>query len=457
MKPTRIFTVRPCKAGTDRLILGLVLVLALSVVLVLGTNLGLTGDQVLEEEGGAVAHSVRAPAIAAEVEPGEQLVAPPDRQTLAVRQEAAPRPPLLAADSNEAPDVAVRRDVPDPRNAATMGEQRERMRGLLHGDPAARLRQAHEILAEETRGASARRALEVLIELDPQVAVLELRELIAQPDVDPRRLGVTPSMIVKLGGKDGALTNGDLASLFASGANDVRAAAASALEARGDASLVREFLAERSEVLAGRDDRSRVQALRELSALRSPATKQLIVSLLTDDSEEVRLQAVQSLGRHRCDPEVIDKLRPLLEDRSERVRRVTSRVVEMTGRRRVTAPFPSVPRILQTSTYHEEQLLAPSTQWRRDARGLRRQPPRTIRGRSADGDHHPHPDVDPRTAGDTQPPEHRLSGRWSGRDGEDPANLGHQRADRQRTGRHERLSSGSRLHRSAPDRDQRPR
>ncbi len=317
------------------LLLGLIIALGVSVLLVSGSILRTTGDGTSDEPGAALPPAEAAPPTPAAEGPPMQGKAPAHQRRLSAPLLSDQEP---AAAPVEASGRPTREPRETPRSLAEMAEQRELMRGLMRGEPAERLALAHGILAEQSTGTMAHRALEVLVELDPLAAVAKLHELAAESTDDPRRLKVNSSMIERLGRQDGVLTDEDLSTFFASGEPGVRAAAASALEARGDDSLVREFIAERTDELtgelAGEDERSRTQALRELSTLRSPATKQLFISLLADDSEQVRLQAVRSLGRHGADASVLDELRPLLEDPSDRVRRAAARVVEMSERRR---------------------------------------------------------------------------------------------------------------------------
>ena len=183
----------------------------------------------------------------------------------------------------------------------------------------------------------AHRAIGVLAELDPHAALARLREL--DGTEDPRALRLDGSMLRRLARAEGVLSDADLAGFFEDGSFDLRSSAAEILSERGDPSLVDRLIAEQSEILAEGDESARAEAARRLSQLNSPAATEVLTSMLEDESEEVRLAALQSLARPSPDEdgesvvETIDRLRPLLEDDSELVRRTATRILEGMERR----------------------------------------------------------------------------------------------------------------------------
>jgi len=206
------------------------------------------------------------------------------------------------------------------------------MRRLSRGERDDRLALARDILAREDRGLLAIRALEVLIELSPKEAVARLHDLNAEEPSDLRALRVTGSMIERLSYKEGAVSDEDLRTFFAKGNRDVRVAAASVLERRGDGSLLEAHLTECARILETADASSRSTLLRELSQIKSPVAGRLVRSLLADPDEGVRQQAVLAVGRNPRDADGLEALRDLASDPSELVRTTAQRTLSMMER-----------------------------------------------------------------------------------------------------------------------------
>jgi len=197
------------------------------------------------------------------------------------------------------------------------------MRELLRGDPAQRLALAREILAEGASGMEMTRALDVLAELAPEEAASFLLEL--TPEESAMR--ASASLVRRLAEK-GVLGDDELRVLYERGGDDVRSSTAALLEERGDPSLMQSYLQGHSEALASREPQQRMMAARQLALMNNPTATKLLVGLLEDEDEGVRMQVVRSLGRNARDAGTIDALRPLLQDPSERVRDAARRTVE---------------------------------------------------------------------------------------------------------------------------------
>ena len=271
----------------------------------------------------------RSAARAPSAEPHGGSAALPDHRALAVRVEVPAEPPPRTAQGTDpvpASEQPHAEGAARASMAAERAEQRERIRDLMCGEPAEQLARARAVLLGGETGQLAERALNILIELDPDAAVAELHGLASTTGATQRELSTTGSMIERLSRSDGVVTDTDLVAFFDSGSNDVRLAAASALEARGDGSLVHTLLAEHVETLAGDDEPRRLEAARQVSTMQSPTATPAVVSLLSDENEEARLLAIQSLARNPRDVDVIAHLKPLREDSSERIRRDASRV-----------------------------------------------------------------------------------------------------------------------------------
>jgi HEAT repeat protein len=194
-------------------------------------------------------------------------------------------------------------------------------------DDDTRLAAAREILASEVPEMLALRALEVLAELDPHGAGDELRRLAGRVGEDPLGQALIGSAIQSLGRSAELLTANDLELLFEGGSREVRIAAAAALAARGDESLSLRMQRQRVVELSHEDPGVRAAAVRDLGSLNSRNTLEPLLPMLADESGEVRLAtlvAVQNSG----DSSALERVRPLLDDPDEAVRRAAVRVVE---------------------------------------------------------------------------------------------------------------------------------
>jgi len=210
--------------------------------------------------------------------------------------------------------------------------QRETMRALASGQPEERLRLARDVLAEDGIGPLTMRALSVLAELEPRSAVSELRQRVDEAGGETSGLGMAASILTQLGRVDGALTSEDLRAFFDTGTVDVRVAAAKILAERGDDGLVTRFLDDCAAALDDGDTETRLEAVRKLAMFRTPESFALLAECFEDPADEVRLQAVRSVGFGTQDPAVIEALRALEDDPSEPVRRAAERQLEMLER-----------------------------------------------------------------------------------------------------------------------------
>jgi len=278
-----------------------------------------------------------------------QSVAPdprPDPRELA-RSLEEPDPRQRVPQRGSEPDATAHRAVDERVNAAlpaaevTDGDRRRnveqrmgRLRELRRGeDPVARLALAREILAEDDAGPLIVHALQTLAELDPTSAADEVRRRIDLEGARPGGDGMMAMVIGMISANEEALSSADLSGFYEQGDRNVQLAAAQAMRARGDESLAQRFQDQCKVDLASDDALVRADALRQLTSSRSEGSVPLILPLLGDPDEQVRMQALRSLSQTRPTPEVLENIRGLLDDPSETVQRSAQRMLVNLERR----------------------------------------------------------------------------------------------------------------------------
>ena len=260
--------------------------------------------------------------------PSPAVAVPAESERLTVP--ASEEEPLDAATvRTETPEVGSPARSPQAENQRMLDaeERAERLRILRRGeDPEERLALARQILEEEPQSMYMLHALQTLAELDPTAAAEEVRKRIAQGD-DPRTRGMMSTVISMLGANEAALSSADLTGFYDIGNKDVQLAAARALATRGDTSLTDRFRSECTDELASDNASVRADAVRHLAATRQPGTNTLLLPMLSDPDEQVRMQALRSVGQSGRDEATLEAIRGCLQDPSDKVRRAAERMV----------------------------------------------------------------------------------------------------------------------------------
>ncbi len=306
------------------------ILLALAVLLVVGF-LWLRSDASGARSTAGAEGALRAPA----------LTSTPDvRQPAPVGRVVTPAAPenvdeVPRADQEQEQGGVRIRDVPLDDFPRMPDDERSTQLASLRRDQddATRLATARDILAHSaTDGPMVARALEVLGELAPESVAGELRRLLTELPDTPRNQGTLSNAIRNLGMREGILSATDLVAFFEDGNNEVQVAAAAALAHRGDDSLSLGYQERRAVDLASDDPFERSEALRDLTSLQSASTLPLLVPMLQDANEDVRLQALTAV-QQAGGMDSLDAIRPLLNDSSPRVRRAAERLIETMERR----------------------------------------------------------------------------------------------------------------------------
>ena len=76
------------------------------------------------------------------------------------------------------------------------------------------------------------------------------------------------------------------------------------------------------------DPQVRAAAVRDLGQVHGLTSLPLLLPLLSDKSDDVRMAALNAVAQSG-DPSVLERIRPLVSDPSEPVRRIAKRMVEM--------------------------------------------------------------------------------------------------------------------------------
>lgn len=130
-----------------------------------------------------------------------------------------------------------------------------------------------------------------------------------------------------LGELEGISTQAELFALYQEDEPGVRRAAAKALEAQGDASLVLRELDGLRAGLANPDGGLRARAAEETAQLASPVAIPALLPLLADENSEVRAHAIDGLWL-ADDPTLLPELQGMLADPVERVRERARRAIQ---------------------------------------------------------------------------------------------------------------------------------
>ena len=206
-----------------------------------------------------------------------------------------------------------------------MGDDARKLRELE--DPAERLALALKIL-EDGDPFSATEAIRTLLELDPPKGWAAVQErVLAMGDEDRRTSWMTTRMIGELGNLEGYSATSELVAMYDSESEDVRLAAARALEKQGDASLMQRELASYTAALGSSDVRERLGAIEDIGNTRSASAAPLLLPYLGDGDSETRIRALEALGR-AGDDSYIKSVEALLDDPVAAVRDRAVRTIE---------------------------------------------------------------------------------------------------------------------------------
>jgi len=279
--------------------------------------------------------------LTARLDDADRRVAPAVVRTEeATGHRAAPRPPG-GGDDGEVASVAT----------ATGGRARGGRRGtgleeLRRLDDAAddseRLKIARE-LATSADPTVAMGALRVLADLAPKEALALVDQWFAQSQKGDLSSWQLDRALAELAdGKGAAQIAGDLKDAlrryFLDGSDAVKVSAARALEKEGDSGPMQQLVASLSVDLGNADVGRRSASIDALAQTRSRLALPLLLPLLSDASDEVRLRTLDAL-RRTGDATSIEKVLPLLNDPVAAVRDRATRTIESL-RRGDTNPGP---------------------------------------------------------------------------------------------------------------------
>ncbi|MFT5052069.1 MAG: hypothetical protein ACI8QZ_003501 [Chlamydiales bacterium] len=311
--------------------------LGLSLLVLAGLGLLYAGFRIGRSSKDAAAED-RALAVAPDPRPkdeGQSTVPDPRDTRVHVPREIVTPAPVAAREIAQDPNAS-----PEPRGNPGLNpghdpqERMARLRQLRRGeDPAARLALAREILAEDSTDPLTVHALQTLAELDPSSAADEIRRRLAKTTDDPRGRGTMAMVIGMLASNEQALTTADLASFYEQGDRSVQLAAAQALRTRGDETLSMRLNEQCKLDLTSEDAQVRSEALRQLASTRTEGNQSLIIPLLADPDEQVRMQALRSLSQASSTADVLDHVRGLIDDPSLQVQRSAQRILQNMQRR----------------------------------------------------------------------------------------------------------------------------
>src|SRR5262245_56774205 len=114
---------------------------------------------------------------------------------------------------------------------------------------------------------------------------------------------------------------------FRDGDESVKVSAARALEKEGDGGPMQQLVASLSTDLGNADVGRRSASIEALAQTRSPLAQPLLLPLLSDGSDEIRLRTLDAL-RRTGDATAIEKVLPLLNDPLAAVRDRATRTIE---------------------------------------------------------------------------------------------------------------------------------
>lgn len=243
---------------------------------------------------------------------------------------ATARSPGGAADDDAAASVATVAGGNPGRGRRGAGfDELRRLRDAP--DDAERLKIARE-LAGSADPTVAMGALRVLADLAPKEALALVDQWFAQNQKDGLSSWQVDRALATLAdGKGAGQIAGDLKDAlrryFRDGDDSVKVSAARALEKEGDSAAMQQLVASLSADLGNADVSRRTASIDALSQTRSRLATPLLLPLLTDGNEEVRLQTLDAL-RRTGDASSIEKILPLLNDPVAAVRDRATRTIE---------------------------------------------------------------------------------------------------------------------------------
>jgi uncharacterized membrane protein YgcG len=175
-------------------------------------------------------------------------------------------------------------------------------------------------------------ALRILADLAPKEALALVDKWFAQSlKGDLSGWQVDRALATVADGKGASQIAGDLKEslrkYFRDGSEAVKVSAARALEKEGDAGPMQQLVANLSADLGNADVGRRSASINSLAQTRSPLATPLLLPLLSDGNDEVRLRTLDAL-RRTGDSTSIEKILPLLNDPIAAVRDRATRTIE---------------------------------------------------------------------------------------------------------------------------------
>jgi HEAT repeat protein len=199
------------------------------------------------------------------------------------------------------------------------------------GDDVERLKIARELAASDNPMV-AMGALRVLADLAPKEALALVDKWFAQTQKgDLQGWQIDRALAALADGKGATQIASDLKEslrkYFRDGGDDVKVSAARALEKQGDLGPMQQLVASLSSDLGNADVTRRAASIDALSQTRSRLATPLLLPLLSDGSDEVRLRTLDAL-RRTGDATSIERILPLLNDPVAAVRDRATRTIE---------------------------------------------------------------------------------------------------------------------------------
>jgi HEAT repeat protein len=198
-------------------------------------------------------------------------------------------------------------------------------------DDKARLALAKKMLTDPNQFTSLS-ALRVVADLDPKEALATVSKWVDQSAKgDVPTWQVDRALATLVDSKGAATIAADLDTKlhdwFQTGSDDLKHSSARSLETRGDAGPMSQLVASYQADTSNADPGKRTRAIDSLGRTQSRQAVPVLVPLLADTNEEVRLGTLDAL-RRTGDESVIDKVKPLLDDPVAAVRDRATRTME---------------------------------------------------------------------------------------------------------------------------------